>query len=102
MADLTREELHRLARLGAQARLEEMRKEEAAIRKTFPELFNKATRPLARAAAIASDAAAGDEAAPAKGRRRRRRNNMSPAMRKAVSERMKKYWADRRKAKNAK
>ena len=30
----------------------------------------------------------------------RKRSNMSPAMRKAVSERMKKYWAGRRKAKN--
>jgi len=30
---------------------------------------------------------------------RRRRRSMSPAMRKAVSERMKKYWADRRKTK---
>lgn len=100
MPDLSREELHRLARLGAQARLEEIRREEAAIRKTFPELFNKSTRPVTRATA-ADSSGASDEVAP-KGRRRRRRNNMSPAMRKAVSERMRKYWAERRKAKNAK
>lgn len=99
MPDLSREELHRLARLGAQARLEEIRREEAAIRKTFPELFNKSTRPVARA--TAKSVSTDEEAAP-KGRRRRRRNNMSPAMRKAVSERMRKYWAERRKAKNAK
>lgn len=39
MADLTREELQRLARLGAKARLEELRREEAAIRRAFPDLF---------------------------------------------------------------
>lgn len=92
MAELSREDLRRLARLGAMARLEELRKEEAAIRQSFPELFNAATKPLARGAKSAAVAAA----APAPVRRR---NNMSAAARKAVSERMKKYWAARRKAK---
>jgi hypothetical protein len=87
--------MHRLARLGAQARLEEIHREESAIRKAFPELFNSSTRPVRTAAAAAGAGAAADTAAV---RRRRRRSNMSPAMRKAVSERMKKYWAERRKS----
>jgi hypothetical protein len=80
VADLSREQLRRLARVGAQARLEELRAEEAAIHRAFPGL---AAKPPA-----------------AKGGRRRGR--MSAAARKAVSERMKKYWAERRKAKGKK
>ena len=88
MADLNRDELKRLARLGAQARLEELRREEAAIRQAFPDLFGGRGR---RGAAGAQKASAG-----------RRRRRMSAAARKAVSERMRKYWADRRKAKGGK
>lgn len=83
--DLSKDDLRRFARLGAMRRLEDIRTEEAAIRSAFPELFRGGARPAA--------------AAPAKARTRKR-SNMSPAMRKAVSERMKKYWAGRRKAKN--
>lgn len=90
MSDLNRDQLQRLARLGAQARLEELRQEEAAIRAAFPDLF--------RGRARGRTAAAG---APAKTVRRRRRG-MSAAARKAVSERMRKYWAERRKAKSGK
>jgi hypothetical protein len=81
VADLSRSELHRLARLGARARLEELRREEAAIRGAFPDLFGG--RQAAAAGAVG-------------GRPRRR---MSAAARRAVSERMKKYWAARRKSK---
>ena len=81
MAELTREELHRLARLGAKARLEELRKEEAAIRKAFPDLFGGGRQ------------AAGGGAA------RRKRKPMSDAQKQIVSERMKKYWAAKRKTK---
>ena len=85
MADLTREELQRLARLGAKSRLDEIRREEGAIRRAFPDLFGgRGGQSVARAG------------------RRRRRSNMSAAARKAVSERMKKYWADRRKKKAGK
>jgi hypothetical protein len=90
VADLSREQLQRLARLGAQSRLEELRSEEAAIRRAFPDLFTG----RGRRADEGGGAAAG-------GRRRRRRGRMSAAARKAVSERMKKYWAARRKS-NAK
>jgi hypothetical protein len=84
VADLNRNDLKNLARLGAKARLEELRQEEAAIRRAFPELFSKG--------------AAAAPAAKAGGRRRRRRR-MSAAARKAVSDRMTKYWAERRKSK---
>ena len=83
MANLNNEQLRRLARLGAMARLEQLRQEEAAIRAEFPKLFGRGRRAEASA-----------EAAPA---RRRKRKAMSPAQKKAVSERMRKYWADRRK-----
>jgi hypothetical protein len=80
VADLSRELLRRFARAGAQARLEELRAEEAAIHRAFPGLSAK---PRAANAG-------------------RRRGRMSAAARKAVSERMKKYWAERRKAKGKK
>jgi len=83
VANLNTEQLRRLARLGAIARLEQLKQEEAAIRAEFPELFGRGRR------AVVADA-------PTPGRRRRR---MSPAARKAVSVRMRKYWAERRKAK---
>jgi hypothetical protein len=79
VADLSRSELQQLARLGAKSRLEELRREEAAIRRAFPDL-------------VRGRQSAG-------GGSTRRRRNMSAAARKAVSERMKKYWAARRKNK---
>lgn len=83
MANLSQEQLRRLARLGAMARLEQLRAEEAAIRSEFPELFGRGRR--------------GQTDGQAAGTRRRRA--MSAAQRKLVSERMRKYWAERRKAK---
>ena len=88
MANLNQEQLRTLARLGAKARLGELRQEEAAIRAAFPELFARG-----RSGAVAANGGA------AAGGRRRRRRAMSAAARKAVSERMRKYWAERRKAK---
>jgi hypothetical protein len=77
-------------------RLEEIRQEEASIRAAFPELFRPGRRPGSTNQAAA--AAGTDEAQPR--RRRRRGKPMTAAQRKAVSERMRKYWAARRKAKN--
>ena len=91
MADLNREDLKRLARLGAKARLEELRREEASIRQAFPDLFRGGRG--GRSGAQRASASAGP---------RRRRRGMSAAARRAVSERMKKYWAERRKAKGGK
>ena len=82
MANLNNEQLRRLARLGAMARLEQLRQEEAAIRSEFPELFGRGRRAEAGTSAPV---------------RRRKRKAMSPAQKKAVSERMRKYWAERRK-----
>jgi hypothetical protein len=79
---LSAEQLQRLARLGAIARLQQLKEEEATIRQEFPELFG------------------GRDGARTTGQpRKRRRRRMSAAQRKAVSERMTKYWAARRKAK---
>jgi hypothetical protein len=90
VANLNAEQLRRLARLGAMARLEQIREEEAGIRAEFPELFGRGSRP--GAAPPRASAAGG----------RRKRPAMSAASRKAVSERMRKYWAERRKAKGSK
>jgi hypothetical protein len=88
VADLTREELERLARLGAKSRLDELRREEAAIRRAFPDLFGGRGRQ--------------SPGSPGRPARRRRRKGMSAAARKAVSDRMKRYWAARRKEKKTK
>jgi hypothetical protein len=97
--ELSREELKQLARLGAERRLEELRREEAAIRAAFPDLREargagrrKAGRPRA-----SPPSTEGLTTAPTT--KRRKRQTMSAAQRRAVSERMKKYWAARRKAK---
>ena len=97
--ELSKDDMRRFARLGAMRRLDDMRQEEAAIRAAFPELFSGA-RPAARRAATGGSPKAATPAGSAKTGRTRKRSNMSSAMRKAVSERMKKYWAGRRKAKN--
>jgi len=89
MANLSQDQLRRLARLGAMARLEQLREEEAAIRAEFPDLFGRG-RKKADSHAAGSGEAAGTK---------RRRASMSASARKAVSERMRKYWAERRKTK---
>lgn len=66
MAKLTPKRLRRFARLGAIARLEELRAEEAAIRAEFPELFGRGSR---RA----------EVPAPGAARRRRRRRRKAGA-----------------------
>jgi hypothetical protein len=93
VANLNTDQLRRLARLGAIARLEQLRQEEADIRAEFPELFGQGRRGAGGANGAARKAA---------GSRRGTRRKMSAAARKAVSERMRKYWAERRKAKGAK
>ena len=87
MANLNQEQMRRLARLGAQARLEELRDEEAAIRSAFPDLFGRGRREQVRNKRVATG---------------RKRRPMSAAARKAVSARMRKYWAERRKSKAGK
>src|SRR5262245_39044742 len=77
-------ELRRYALVGAQTRLQAITLELAAIRQAFPELANGNV-------GVASATGATKVAS-------RRRGRMSAAQRKAVGERMKKYWAARRAA----
>ena len=86
--ELNQEVLKRLAKLGALARLEQIDTERQAILAAFPDLAGQ------RAARGVKAVATG--AAPAAKRRRR---HMTAAQRKEVAERMKKYWAERRKTK---
>jgi hypothetical protein len=90
LANLSQEQLRRLARLGAEARLEQLRQEEAAIRAAFPDLFGRRRKGASGNGQVAADASG------------TKRRAMSAAARKAVSARMRKYWAERRKASAAK
>jgi hypothetical protein len=80
---LSAERLREWARAGAEATLKQLRAEIIAIERTFPELALPKTRRAVRGSVKTA---------------RRRARAMSAAARKAVSERMKKYWAERRKA----
>jgi hypothetical protein len=81
---LSADRIRELARSGAEAMLRQLRAEIIAIERTFPELALSRKRRAVRKAIQ-------------KARTRMRR--MTAAERKAVSDRMKKYWAERRKAK---
>lgn len=101
--ELSKDDMRRFARLGAMKRLDDIRSEEAAIRASFPELFgsDRPVRVGTTAKAAKGRSAKGAKAAGGATKAvTRKRSTMSPAMRKAVSERMKKYWAARRKTKN--
>jgi len=80
------------ARRGAEARWNELQAEVASLVKAFPHLTTLSRR-TQRAVGNAARGVA-DTLAP-----RRKRSTMTPAQRKAVSARMKKYWAARRKEK---
>ena len=86
MADgqrLSIDQLKEFARDAAARTLEQLRAEVIAIERTFPELALPRRRRAVRQSL--------------KGARKRTRE-MSAAAKKAVSARMKKYWAERRKA----
>ena len=81
---LSAERLKELARTGAEQAIKALEAEIIAIERTFPELkLPRRRRAVRRAVRRAA----------------RRTTQMSAAARKAVSVRMKKYWAERRKAK---
>lgn len=80
---LSADRIRELARAGAEVMLKELRAEIIAIERTFPELALPQRRRAVRKAV--------NQAA-------NRTRRMSAAARKAVSERMKRYWAERRKA----
>ena len=80
---LTVDRLRELARTGAEVTLKRLRAEIIAIERTFPELaLPQGRRALRRSFKEAS----------------KRTRTMTAAARKAVSARMKRYWAERRKA----
>jgi hypothetical protein len=83
-----------MARKGAEHRYEELRAEMAALVKHFPHLTRRTG--AQGASAISAGTSTAEAAVPAV---RRQTKKMSAAARRAVSERMKKYWADRRKEK---
>ncbi len=82
MPTLDQQELRRLARLGAIARLKQLEEEAAAIRKMFP--------------GLKVDKGAAPAAAPSAAKARPRRRKMSAEARKAAAERMRAYWAKRK------
>jgi len=83
-SQLSPERLRDLARAGAEAALKELRAEIIAIERTFPELALQKRRKAFRKSLTKATT---------------RARTMSDATRRAVSDRMKKYWAERRKAK---
>jgi hypothetical protein len=78
---LAQARVRELARDAAAKLLQELKAEVSAIERTFPEL-------------------AGKQRSKTLGKIRKSGRKMSAAARKAVSARMKKYWAERRKAKS--
>jgi hypothetical protein len=88
--ELGKSEIKRLAQLGALARLEQLEVERRAILRAFPGLSVPVGRPAEAAKGEVETAKA-----PVKKRGRKRRK-MSAAERKAISERMKKFWAARK------
>lgn len=85
-----------MARKGAEHRYIELQAEIAALVKNFPHLAARTNRQLSHA--VSRSRAALEAEAP---KARRRVRKMSAAARKAVSQRMKKYWAARRKTKES-
>jgi hypothetical protein len=75
--------MRELARAGAEVMLKRLRAEIVAIERAFPELALPRRRRALRTALKQT---------------RARTGQMSAAARKTVSERMKRYWAERRKA----
>ena len=86
-----------MARKGATHRYEELQAELVALVKHFPHVAGRAGKQISRA--VSKGRAVVEAEVP---RVRRRARKMSAAARKAVSVRMKKYWAGRRNQKAAK
>jgi hypothetical protein len=89
------------ARRGAEARWAELQAEVRSLVQAFPHLASHSTNRKGRVAKKrpASAAVSNPDASPKK---KRRRPALTAAQKAAVSARMKRYWAERRKAKSAK
>lgn len=82
---LSAEKIRELARAGAEVTIKRLRAEIIAIERAFPELGPRSVaRPARKAVKQATN----------------RTRRMSAAARRAVSDRMKRYWAERRKARS--
>jgi BMFP domain-containing protein YqiC len=106
--------LRKLALTGARVRLQQVQEEIAMLQRAFPKLDSVAREEFAESAAPAPAGGRRRRALSAAGRariveaqrkrwaavraKRGGRSPMSPSARRAVSLRMKKYWAQRRKA----
>ncbi len=87
-----------LARRGAQMRLQELQQEINEIRRAFPGLGAQPRgRGRARRTAASARTAVG-RSARSEQPRKRTRKPLTAAQRKAIGERMTKYWAARRKS----
>jgi hypothetical protein len=98
---LAKFDINSYARRGAQIRISELTDELESIYTAFPDL--RSGRPGRRGGrrpqnAVGTTGTGGATTGGATAGRRRRRG-MTAAQRKAVSARMKRYWADRRKGK---
>src|SRR5206468_1844412 len=80
---MQRDQLLKLARAGAETLVKQLRAEIVAIERTFPELALAPQRRALRRAVVVAET---------------KTRRMSAAARRAVSARMTKYWAERRKA----
>ena len=94
-------DMQQYARRGAEARIQDLNDELNAIYAAFPDLRRGVTgRSGRRPRAAGTSDVAGTASAPPQGARKRRK--MSAAQRKAVGERMRRYWAARRSAQSTK
>jgi len=89
---LSRSEMLRLARAGAEARVNQLREELESLYRSFPDL-RRGRRPAANGAARAGRRTSSSGASAGGGRKTR---GWTAAQRRAVAERMKRYWAARR------
>jgi hypothetical protein len=90
-AELSNDELKRLARLGAVTRLDQIEEERRAILRAFPALAASSARQKP-----AAPSPGGRPAAEAPKTTARKRRKMTAEEKKAASERMKQYWAARK------
>ena len=86
---LSQQTVRAFALIGARARLESLQAEIDALRASFPELVSRA----------GGTAACRAKSGRRPRRKRRRRRKMTAEQKQAVSDRMRKYWASRRKDK---
>ena len=92
MSVLSSDQMREFASLGAKARLAEIVDEANSILRAFPAMAQEFGQAVLRGQGSVN------QPRPRPAKVRRRRSRMSTAARRAVSIRMKKYWADRRKA----